>query len=455
LVFLCLHSMVECLNVIISEGEGLGYVFYWVIWLFAMMHLIRWIHVAFLFFLLLPIALCSNGKLGVLLTGTVDERSNPLLDWFNIEPILETRVVPSRGVTSGVPLDDGDMKRFIRLYFPRKYGDVASYDLLLLNTPLIYLFDDHQLQWMFDAIQNGTGGLVAPSCLSVYAEIYEPWIASRLQHAFPGDPAAVISGRGGPGVEDVWFNVIVNRDFPSPILTPFLSLGIEKFTGAYAYFIVPRQGAYIVAWEEGCFPSVGRVPYMVTWEYGRGRTMTLADTFGQVAGTNSGAFWNPYALRPSGNQYSFDVLMNMVTYLVGEEPTVDIMTRHRVRNSLVEYRTKMALLLSLVDFVERFGTTYQGTFEILSNLEDIHREAMAEYLANNFERSQELLDELLSYSYPEANRELMELKDRELLWVHITEWLVVCSALFISFSLVWTFMVNRYLYRNINTTRLR
>jgi len=48
----------------------------------------------------------------------------------------------------------------------------------------------------------------------------------------------------------------------------------------------------------------------------------------------------------------------------------------------------------------------------------------------------------------------MVLKDRALLWVYIIGWLAVTATALVSSFLLWSIMVRRRLYREVQLTRL-
>ena len=53
-----------------------------------------------------------------------------------------------------------------------------------------------------------------------------------------------------------------------------------------------------------------------------------------------------------------------------------------------------------------------------------------------------------------ASDSIWELKDEALFWVYATEWLVVSATGILCGFVLWTFMVRRKLYREIEVTRL-
>ena len=128
---------------------------------------------------------------------------------------------------------------------------------------------------MHDAIEEGSAGLNTCSVMSISSHRYMPWCESILQKAFPND-APTVGSRPVVGYKNTFFTIGVNREFPEPVLTPFIPLGIEKLTGGLTTFLIlPREGARVMAWHVGSYPSgLGDVPFIAVWDYGRvGRTL--------------------------------------------------------------------------------------------------------------------------------------------------------------------------------------
>ncbi len=382
--------------------------------------------------------ICNGQRIRSLLTGQVDKDSNPLLKWFAEEPLVEGLFVPTR---PGGVVEIEDIKRFVRIYFPRTYEELRSYDFIMLHSPVMYHFSQGQARWMYEAVVEGSACLSAPSCMSVDADINGAWVASILSQVVPNDCAAVLSA-GGPMGQN-YFKIRVNRAFPEPVLTPFLELGIEEFVGYKAYRIIPREGAATLAWNLGSFEE--DVPYMAAWEFGKARTMTLGDSFGLQ-------FWSEYAHGYTQNQYGLDILMNMVLYITRREVPGQVLILHRLRTSFVEFRTGMALLMTVADFARKFGASDQGIERVLSDLEERYSEARDLYLADQFQDCGESMDSLL-LDLREARARIIELKDRAMFWVFMVEWLVVTATLMISGLVLWTVMVNRRFYRTVESLR--
>ena len=391
------------------------------------------------------LATCQGQKIKVLLTGQVDAEKNPLIKWFEQEPAVDATAVITR--PSGLITDD-QIRRFIRLYFPRSYQQVREYDLIILHSPEIYHLTQEQDKWMHDSILEGAGGLAAPAGFSDHVDIQQAWVNSISQRAFPNDFAAVLASGGRRGQTP--FHIEVNRDFPEPVLTPFIPLGIETFPGAGGNMIIGRDGSRILAWQIG--QALGRVPYMIAWEYGEGRGMTLGDSLHLT-------FWSDYislsnsAYEATQNPYGLDILMNMVLYLTNREVPAEVLVAHKMRAQLVEYRIKLSLLVSLADYAERFGADSSQMANLVSPVIEKAEQAEERYLNQDFERCEEIMNSVFD-ELSQAESQILKIKDRVLMWVFAVEWLVVTATVMAFGFVVWTLMIRRQLYREVGITQL-
>jgi len=238
--------------------------------------------------------------------------------------------------------------------------------------------------------------------------------------------------------------VEINRDYPEPVLTVFVHLGVEKARGGMSRIVIPREGSSVMAWQVGNYPK--REAYIAAWQYGNGRAMTLGAVFP--------GGWLAYPTGISGeNRYSPEILMNMVFWLSDTQLIDDVEVFHRVKTDFAEFLTRMRVLVSLKDFIDKFGANTESIQREIIPLEKIHAEATRQYLEHSFMESEATIDSALA-GFPAAEEVARREKDRALLWVFLIEWFVTSSTLFISGSLLWMLMVRRRLYRAVKMTKL-
>ncbi len=358
---------------------------------------------------------------------------------FKYEPLVSHDSVPMR--SGGFPSIEDDMK-LIRLYFPRNYDKMKTYDIILLVSTEYNLMTPKQDKWVYDVIREGAGGINDGSLFSVTGVIPESWVNSIAQQAFPNDAPAVKQRSWRTTIS---FAVEINPDHRVPILTPFIPLGVEKAAPYSAIaMVIAREAAQVLAWQKGSFP--GKTAYLVNWEYENGRTITCGDFLGNG--------WLGYPGDPqTTNQYSVEIIMNMVFWLTKRPLIDDIEVFHRVKTSFNEFRSRLAILMALRDFIDKFGANTQKITDEVIKLQKNYDDAVKIYLESDFIDSEKVIKKGLAL-FPEAEDIARREKDVALLWVYVIEWLVASSTMFFSGFLLWTLMVKRRLYHEVEVTRL-
>lgn len=361
---------------------------------------------------------------------------------FKEEPLVDLASVPCReGV---VPGDLSVQMKYIRQYFPRTYGEMGGFDCIMLITTSYDLLSGRQDQWIHDRIAEGAGGLNDQSVLAIFSQVYTAWANSIAQNAFPNDaPAVVAWGRGGDYTASPYYGVVIDRDFPDPVLTPYIPFGVEQYRGYVSRYVVPRQGAGIMAYQTGSFIGYDRVPFLVAWDYGKGKTITCG-----------GALHVEDSWFGGDNLYGPDMFINMVLYLTHRDLIEDVEVFHRIKGNFHDFRNRLELLISLVDFIEKFGANTKRVYDQINDLRDMGQIATEKYLEQDFRGSEEVMHEA-SDRFVEVESLAKEVKNSALLWVYVTEWCATTAAFFTSGFFVWTLMVRRRMYRAVATTRMK
>ncbi len=390
--------------------------------------------------LLVPSGVGSNEKINILITGHFGQLRAAQF-YLDNEPLVEYITVPSRD--TGI-VSREDAKKFIRLYFPRSYQDLRQYDFLYLTATEYNLFSSTQDKWMHDAIEGGAGGLNDGSVFSIVSQIHGAWANSQTQKAFPNDAPAVAEKAGGESATNT-FKVVIDPDFPDPVLTPFIPFDVEKQYTAASRLVIPRETARTMAWQIGNFPGKGRVPFLIAWDYGSGRTLTCG---GFVPGPLI-----QYSKSPTSHRYGPDMLVNIFLYSTKRDLIEDVEVFHRLKAYFIEYRNRIAVLYSVKDFVDKFGANTQRIRDEIWEIEDFYEQAIEQYMEQDFPKCEEVMASALD-RFPQAKRVATEVKNQALIWVYIVEWLVSVSTLFISGFILWSLMVRRRLYRTVKATKM-
>ncbi len=363
-----------------------------------------------------------------------------LTKFFRGEPAVESTMVISR---SG-QLGDDQIRKLIRLYFPRTYQNMQSYDAIMILSPAYYLFTTKQDKWVHDMIFDGGGGISGSSIFSQVPGIAEAWANGVGWNAFPNDAPGVIAR--GPELRNPGFNVEINKEYPEPILTIFVPFGVEEVyePGNVARLMISRQGSDVLAWQHGGFPS--REDFIACWEFGEGRAIST--------GAKIPLGWLEYPKRVTGeNKYSPEILMNMIFWISKTELIEDVEVFHRVKYDLSDFRSRMGILLSLKDFIDKFGANTEQLQEEIIEVEEVYALASDQYLDHRFVESQSTISSALEM-LPQVEKLARKEKERAFVWVYTIEWLTLSSVLFLSGFVVWSLMVRRRLYRAVSTTKL-
>jgi hypothetical protein len=390
---------------------------------------------------LLPSGTCGGERIKMILTGRVSE-GFLIRDWFLSDPLTDPLLIPSREHAGGYEVG----RKVTRMYFPRSYQRVAEYDFVVFAGTDVLYFTQNQLQMIHDAVRDaGMGGINSRSLLSgIY---YRQWVESPTQWAFPNDVHAVMSGPWWKFHQSM--EIVLNEDPDlAPVLLMFKNKPIKWFLPDYdAMVLRPKEGATIWSWIKGPFPELsipkrGWTPHLISWKYGEGITWTCHDRL---------ANWWQDVL--DANPYGLDMVMNMVLYSTGMDLPQDIELIHSIRRRFSEFRMRKRLILSTMEFGEKFGGSMARIGKVLGALNEGYLSAMDAYLEQKEVETSDMLDDLIAGS-KEANEIATRELDRVLLWVHVINWLVVTATFMISGVVVWSLMVKRRLYREVGSTQL-
>jgi hypothetical protein len=99
-----------------------------------------------------------------------------------------------------------------------------------------------------------------------------------------------------------------------------------------------------------------------------------------------------------------------------------------------------------------FGANTRSLENELKESDDMRLRAMDAYMQQDYEAVIVILNDARD-RLDVAVDMAMELKDRALLWIYITEASAVMATFLICGVVLWSLMVRRHLYREVGTTR--
>ncbi len=334
----------------------------------------------------------------------------------------------------------------MRLYLPRTYEAMLDYDLFVYVGGSVDYIGPSQIELLKRTVrEGGRGALGDLGGVSVTEEIVSMWINSGMWEIFPSDaPGVVATGDWGRGFVPFTVEILGGRD--NNPLEPFRTLGLEKVTGNYGRLIIPRQGATIYALMKGIsFQGTEEPPFLIAWDYESGRTMLVAEFF------NLQWFLTPR--RGGQNNYVLDVVVNMVLNTLRRPVHQDIALLHLARLRAEDFHNRFAVVLSTLDFIERFSANTGRLMSELRGIQQMGKEAERQYLRQEVEEATATWGRCIEET--EIARQMaMDLRNATLFWTYLIEWLLVTGTLGMCSTLLYTLMIKRRLYRESSATRL-
>jgi len=399
-------------------------------------------------------ARAQDGKTAKVLITGVPGNIDLVHAWLEVDPLTDPRLIPSRSQDS--PWTEGEILRFVRLYFPRSYKQLLEFEYIIMESVEAWVFTAQQQQMLYDSIYHGgLGGMQSRSVMSMHNYISVPWADSIVSDAFPNDADAVVRMDYTLHEEPMRVVINANPDVP-PVFRPYKDLpGVEySFGGAYGTNLaIPKEGAVVTSYSVGPykygfpgampdpnFKSPGWIPHSMYWKYGNGTTWTHQD----MAGMYWNTFYNPYAP---------DMILAELIFSTGRKLPDDVAMVHSLRMKFTDYAAVRGFIDALLDFIDRFGANTSPVTQRMGQIASIITEAKQLYLDQEYLESSSTMDGALT-DLDLLRDQAIRLKDRALLWIYVTEWFAVSGVFLVVGFTLWTLMVKRRLYREVKTTRL-
>ncbi len=386
----------------------------------------------------------ASGKIKVI--GTGKACSTPILaQWFTTEPSTDPLIIPTRtaGTVSG-----SDLKRYMRIYFPRNYEELLQYDHFFMAQVDLGFVSPKQQRWIYEALtQHRKGGVNTRSIMSMHAAYHLPWRDSILSQAFPNDVAAVVEDIGNKMGEPGPLTVRDEAELPN-IMKAYKEKIEPLFSNYHGMNTVPKPGSVILSYTSNNvglgYPIPGQIAHVFYWRWNNSITFTFRDMVGND-------FWSPGGSSRT-NPYSMDIVANVIWFSVGRELPEDAFRIHDLRRLIFDFGLQKNLLVSLLDFSEKFGADPSTQYRELREIEELSGDAADLYLEMDFDPAHEAMERALQ-EIKLLQNSAVQLKDTALMWVYVVDWLVTTSMMLISGFVLWSLMVRRKLYKQVRSTR--
>lgn len=375
-----------------------------------------------------------DGRIGVLYIG---EPFAPPFYLMIPDPLFPISFVDAHVHASG-PLDTRQVHRTVRIYMPRTVGSlVSSYDVVVLFCATRDAVGTKYIEMISEAMVEGGVGLFMSGSQEGFGgfQAKPSWGGTSVGDLLPVEVYPDGRGLYGKPVFDDPGHELVSS-IPWNMKHPTLAN-----PGTWRHNLVTlKPGANRLA--HSVWQGV-EDPLMVTWEVVAGaRVFALTS---EIHALSQG-------LRPW--DYHYDLPCNIMIYLDNRPVPQDIEVVHRARSKILEVSQRRSLLVDLLEFSEAFGADTGGILSEIEEVDVVISQAYDEYLnlryAEMLERS-EPIDSMIE----ELERKAVELKNRALMWIYVIEWLTVTATALLCGFVLWTVMVKRKLYREVQVTRLR
>ncbi len=393
--------------------------------------------------ILLPAHAIEDGRIGVLYIADPIRAAG--FDFMRTEPIFSLTFVAAslRGFGG---LDINDVRRAVRLYFPRSYGDLTGrFDVIALDDANRDSLSPKQIVLLADAVKQGGLGLLMNGGWESFGGTGShgpPWGQTPVGRLLPTEDienARVESGRVVIVEEDHEFVSSLPWDRKSPFMTSW-----------HHNVVTVRQGAKLLAiTDRNGFLYGDEHPLFVTWEIPEGSRVFACTGEIELMAISYPWQGTPYMAW----EYYGDYSSNMMIYLAKRPVPQDVDLVHTVRSKAFETRTRSSLLLTLLEFIERFGANSADLMRKLDAVNEIVADARQDYIELRFEEVLGTYTAVVD-RLGELEEEAMDLKDRALVWVYAIEWLAVTGASLLAGFVLWSLMIRRRLYREVAVTKL-
>ncbi len=384
-------------------------------------------------------------RTNLLLNGDVSPVESPLSFWFGTDFTITYSMIP----TNDQMLDPGTAQRYIRLYAPRTMGQMMEFDAIFHIESGFFSFTPSQLK-LFEEAHFSEG--VAAICSPPYDEPFlSSWTNTFLLDAAPHDFLPEIGSENVVIQGGSWTVDFVRDQGLPPVLTMFEGYDLDRVIGTMHRPIYPKPGATFWAEMVGAMDPGNRErpPFMISWSWGRGMIWALShdydlDWWGVERGLSA---WDERV-----NPVSPDIVLNMVYHSTGRQLPQDIMLIHSIRREYRRLATARESIVTLLDFVQKFGANVNRLDGGLDAVRGIVREGESLYEEGSYAESLRTFQDA-SARYLDLGDQAMDLKDEALLWTYLIEWSAVLGTLMMAGSALYALMIRRILYRETNLTK--
>ncbi len=320
--------------------------------------------------------------------------------------------------------------RFVRIYLPRKYSDLqTTTDAMIFHDFSPKVLTPKYLEWFRKGVHDGIGLCLVEFAQRISQCGMEYWQDTSLYDAFPADlfPNCIEAIDGRQYYKIVQEGPIV--DFP----------GIEKIIINWGHHgdLIPREGTTTWAIWRG-----RKTPALVSREYGEGTVLHY----------NHGWDTIPEEVKRTW-RYLPDYIFSHLSFVTGLPYPEDLELTHEVRALFSSLDEQNRMATSVIEFIDKFGANPTPFENQLAQIKTKQQQAETAYLKGELQQAAQTLTQA-NEEIKDISNNMMEAKNRAMLWIFIIEWLAVTATGMVCGFLLWTLMIKRKLYKQVKATRL-
>jgi len=325
------------------------------------------------------------------------------------------------------------IKKALRVYMPRtRESLVSSYDVVGLDDTSCANFRSDVLQWMADACKEDALGMFMGGGFESFGGRagFPSWGDTVIGEVMPVE---CMRGQYAEGR-----NVVT--DFEDDFIRSIPWDNYNRYSVFCGHNVATtKQGAHELSHIE----APGRKdPCWVWWDIGNGRFFASTGGLRGVSGWCQFYQWKYYS----------DFVCNMQYFLAGLTPPIDLELLHSTRARFQDCYNQRQVVTSILDFIAKFNAdTREVDLKLLEAMDSL-KEARRHFVDLDLENSKNLADRAFD-QFEEAYEVALRAKDAAIFWIFVTEWLVVTATAMICASALWSLMVRRRLYREVEITR--
>ncbi len=334
-------------------------------------------------------------------------------------------------LTYATPIEDLEYaRRLARIYLPRTYQSfIQNTDIIVLEDIDSAIFTPEKRLWFKKAVEEEGLGLVMGGGSQGFGgnQPFSNWCDTALNDLIP---------------VECYPDQRLSKDYlvKLRVVDPENELGQSiPWESAPPYYpcnyITPRLGCRVIIESD----DDKKTPIYFYWDVGRGRFLGVQNL--------KGAFGRDF------DQWVYfqDSVLNAYYFAVAFPLPEDATTVHELRSRWHEVRLQKKLLLSVVEFTDRFGANVQEVEDGMDLVAEIEEGSNRLYMEEDYIAALLEMDRAIS-AVQDLAELAVKLKEQALVWIYVIEWLAISGTAMVCAFVLWSLMIRRRAYKEVRVT---